>query len=359
MRAISISALIGILATFVRGDDSSEPAVAFLCGQPAMYFTWRASGHSWVKDDSTGCLKDPAEILKYCRMVFPTLDVRNVVEGSQKVTIKNWCDFRVTKCDKEFTVTPYRCLVGSFQSDALLVPEHCVFDHIHNSKVCTSFSEWNKTSAQSCESRSMMQQSFAMLQPCGIDKFSGVEFVCCPTKQVVEQSKDQNRPVSQTKPSIVYATPEVKPQRQQRGNARDSSYPQSEPQAGVSGGHRWNEHEYYLKVKHDLQRRHHDKMTKLMRDWGSARQRIQELKAKDPKAGEKLNKEITSRFQKMYEAQEVEETMERNQVALLHQQRVQTELNGKKEKAFDAYIETIDDTDSDVRRMLCIQCICF
>ena len=31
-----------------------------------------------------------------------------------------------------------------------------------------------------------------------------------------------------------------------------------------------------------------------MKDWASARQRIQDLKASDPKSGEKLNSEITA-----------------------------------------------------------------
>lgn len=32
----------------------------------------------------------------------------------------------------------------------------------------------------------------------------------------------------------------------------------------------------------------------MMKDWSAARQRVQDLKAVDPKASEKLNKEITS-----------------------------------------------------------------
>jgi len=32
----------------------------------------------------------------------------------------------------------------------------------------------------------------------------------------------------------------------------------------------------------------------MMKDWAAARQRVQELKSRDPKAAEKLNKEITS-----------------------------------------------------------------
>ena len=70
--------------------------------------------------------------------------------------------------------------VGPFQSDALLVPEHCVFDHVHNSRLCSSYDHWNHTALQSCNSRGQQLQNFAILQPCGIDKFNGVEFVCCP-----------------------------------------------------------------------------------------------------------------------------------------------------------------------------------
>jgi len=39
--------------------------VAFICNRPSMYLTERG----WVKDDDTGCLRDPVDILNYCRKV--------------------------------------------------------------------------------------------------------------------------------------------------------------------------------------------------------------------------------------------------------------------------------------------------
>lgn len=69
---------------------------------------------------------------------------------------------------------------GPFQSDALLVPEGCLFDHIHNASRCWPFSRWNQTGSAACQERNMQMRSFAMLLPCGISLFSGVEFVCCP-----------------------------------------------------------------------------------------------------------------------------------------------------------------------------------
>jgi secreted beta amyloid protein, putative (fragment) len=94
--------------------------------------------------------------------------------------IDNWCKVG-QKCKAKHWVKPYRCLEGPFQSDALLVPEHCLFDHIHNQSICQSSSYWNKTASLSCNSKSEMRlHNFAMLLPCGVGIFGGVEFVCCP-----------------------------------------------------------------------------------------------------------------------------------------------------------------------------------
>lgn len=69
---------------------------------------------------------------------------------------------------------------GPFQSDALLVPENCMFDHIHNQSNCWTFGRWNATAGIACQDKGLQLRSFAMLLPCGISLFSGVEFVCCP-----------------------------------------------------------------------------------------------------------------------------------------------------------------------------------
>lgn len=60
------------------------------------------------------------------------------------------------------------------------MPEGCLFDHIHNASRCWPFVRWNQTGAMACQDRGMQMRSFAMLLPCGISLFSGVEFVCCP-----------------------------------------------------------------------------------------------------------------------------------------------------------------------------------
>lgn len=78
-------------------------------------------------------------------------------------------------------MSPWRVAVGAFQSDALLVPEHCLFDHKHGD-TCMGDEHWNATAADACTKRDMRLESFAILQPCGVGVFNGVEFVCCPQR---------------------------------------------------------------------------------------------------------------------------------------------------------------------------------
>ncbi|KAL0280612.1 UNVERIFIED_CONTAM: hypothetical protein PYX00_001847 [Menopon gallinae] len=166
-----------------------EPQVAILCepssgsGKGQIYHSqYMSEQGKWTTDvnSKATCLKDKMDILDYCKKVYPKRDVTNIVEGSHYLKIPNWCKVGHKKCKTSRWVKPFRCLEGPFQSDALLVPENCLFDHIHNQTKCWEFSKWNLTASQSCQDRDMQLRSFAMLLPCGISLFSGVEFVCCP-----------------------------------------------------------------------------------------------------------------------------------------------------------------------------------
>ncbi|KAK6634025.1 hypothetical protein RUM44_004632 [Polyplax serrata] len=166
-----------------------EPQVAILCetgsgsgkGQ-AYHAQYMTEQGKWATDvnSKVTCLKDKMDILDYCKKVYPKRDVTNIVEASHYLKVPNWCKVGHKKCKVSRWVKPFRCLEGPFQSDALLVPENCLFDHIHNQTKCWEFSKWNLTASQSCQDRDMQLRSFAMLLPCGISLFSGVEFVCCP-----------------------------------------------------------------------------------------------------------------------------------------------------------------------------------
>ncbi|XP_068627677.1 amyloid-beta-like protein isoform X2 [Battus philenor] len=190
-----------------QASSGAEPQVAVLCEAGSTYHPqYMSAGGRWTPDLTTkprNCLKDKMEILDYCKKVYPSHDITNIVEASHYVKVSNWCKLgsgNAAKCKVTRWVKPFRCLEGPFQSDALLVPESCLFDHIHNQSRCWQFARWNATAGRACAQRGLRLRTFAMLLPCGISLFSGVEFVCCPKhfKENVKMHKpmDVGVPVS-------------------------------------------------------------------------------------------------------------------------------------------------------------------
>uniref|UniRef100_A0A8C9ZVD7 Amyloid-beta A4 protein n=1 Tax=Sander lucioperca TaxID=283035 RepID=A0A8C9ZVD7_SANLU len=107
------------------------------------------------------------------------------------VSIQNWCKKGRKQCRSHtHIVVPYRCLVGEFVSDALLVPDKCKFLHQERMDQCESHLHWHTVAKESCGDRSMNLHDYGMLLPCGIDRFRGVEFVCCPAE--VERESDSS-----------------------------------------------------------------------------------------------------------------------------------------------------------------------
>uniref|UniRef100_A0A665X9X1 Amyloid-beta A4 protein n=1 Tax=Echeneis naucrates TaxID=173247 RepID=A0A665X9X1_ECHNA len=161
----------------------AEPQVAMFCGKLNMHINVQSG--KWEPDPSgtNSCINTKEGILKYCQEVYPELQITNVVEANQPVTIQNWCKKGRKHCRSHMhIVVPYRCLVGEFVSDALLVPDKCKFLHQERMDQCESHLHWHTVAKESCGDRTMNLHDYGMLLPCGIDRFRGVEFVCCPAE---------------------------------------------------------------------------------------------------------------------------------------------------------------------------------
>jgi len=192
-----------LTANLDNGLTHFQPMIAMLCNQHGKFHNqYLNEQKQWVTDNdpTASCIKDKLEILEYCRKVYPKKDIRNIVESSHYYKIDNWKSIRsprhhLSNNEKQHFVKPIRCLEGNFQSDALLVPEHCLFDHIHNSSVCEANTYWNKTANQSCKDKGKLLQSYAMLLPCGVGIFNGVEFVCCPTSSLNSMNEISDKPI--------------------------------------------------------------------------------------------------------------------------------------------------------------------
>ncbi|XP_056157441.1 amyloid beta (A4) precursor protein a isoform X2 [Lampris incognitus] len=175
-----------------------EPQVAMFCGKLNMHVN--VQSWKWEPDPSgtKSCIGTKEGILQYCQEVYPELQITNVVEANQPVSINNWCKMGRKQCRSHMhIVVPYRCLVGEFVSDALLVPDKCRFLHQERMDQCESHLHWHTVAKESCGDRTMNLHDYGMLLPCGIDRFRGVEFVCCPSEaerdaDSVQQDEDDS-----------------------------------------------------------------------------------------------------------------------------------------------------------------------
>ncbi|XP_038574583.1 amyloid beta (A4) precursor protein a isoform X2 [Micropterus salmoides] len=179
--AVAASALAAEVPTDVSMGLLAEPQVAMFCGKLNMHINVQSG--KWEADPSgtKSCIGTKEGILQYCQEVYPELQITNVVEANQPVSIQNWCKKGRRQC-RSHIVVPYRCLVGEFVSDALLVPDKCKFLHQERMDQCESHLHWHTVAKESCGDRTMNLHDYGMLLPCGIDRFRGVEFVCCPAE---------------------------------------------------------------------------------------------------------------------------------------------------------------------------------
>ncbi|XP_070786990.1 amyloid beta (A4) precursor protein a isoform X2 [Enoplosus armatus] len=181
--AVAASALAAEVPTDVSMGLLAEPQVAMFCGKLNMHINVQSGKWEPNPSDTKSCIGTKEGILQYCQEVYPELQITNVVEANQPVSIQNWCKKGRKLCrSRMHIVVPYRCLVGEFVSDALLVPDKCKFLHQERMDQCESHLHWHTVAKESCGDRTMNLHDYGMLLPCGIDRFRGVEFVCCPAE---------------------------------------------------------------------------------------------------------------------------------------------------------------------------------
>ncbi|KAI1732120.1 e2 domain of amyloid precursor protein [Ditylenchus destructor] len=297
-----------------RRHEAFVPLVAFQCGYRNKFMN---KDGEWQDDPSSAasCLQGKYDILKYCKRVYPNEEISNIVEYSHLSRVDKWCKEDGTgSCKHHFTVRPYRCIVGEFVTESLQVPSQCRFSHVAGRNKCNDFKYWNMKAESACglkmeegTSQSMKLRSFAVLEPCGLGMFRGVEYVCCP-KSVEEDSKDHESTTEKE---------EQDPYFKDDSNA--------------------NEHDRFRDAEERLEKKHRKKVTKVITEWSELFERYNKMKEKDPKGAEEYKREMTAKFRKTVAALEEENKEQRTQIEEVHDERIQSALNEKKRQATHDY----------------------
>ncbi|CAD5121180.1 DgyrCDS9715 [Dimorphilus gyrociliatus] len=168
----------------------------------------------------------------------------------------------------------------------------------------------------------MMFHDHAILLPCGLDAFNGVEFVCCPKAAKTDLNTGEDKKVTDgEKKKDLYQV-----------------YLEDDSPSEFR-----NEHEYFMKAKHDLEKQQHKKIANMMRDWTNERQRVDSLKKTRGQAEiDKLTQEMTVKYQKIYTDLEKTYAEEKSTFLKKHEVRVERRLDEKKHEAMKAVLAVVD-----------------
>ncbi|XP_030187459.1 amyloid-like protein 2 isoform X4 [Lynx canadensis] len=409
----SAAALAGYIEALAAnagtGFAVAEPQIAMFCGKLNMHVNIQTG--KW-EPDPTGtksCFGTKEEVLQYCQEMYPELQITNVMEANEPVSVDNWCRRDKKQC-KSHIVIPFKCLVGEFVSDVLLVPEKCQFFHKERMEVCENHQHWHTVVKEACLTEGMTLYRYGMLLPCGVDQFHGTEYVCCPQTKTIEStvSKEEEEdeeeeeeedeeedydiyksefPTEADLEDFTEAAVDEDDGDEEEGEEvvedrdyyydtfKGDDYNEENPTEPSSDGtvsekeitHDVkvpptplptndvdvyfetsaddNEHARFQKAKEQLEIRHRNRMDRVKKEWEEA-----ELQAKNlPKAERQT---LIQHFQAMVKALEKEAASEKQQLVETHLARVEAMLNDRRRMALENYLAALQSDPPRPHRVL-------
>uniref|UniRef100_A0A8C9WNV2 Amyloid beta (A4) precursor-like protein 2 n=1 Tax=Scleropages formosus TaxID=113540 RepID=A0A8C9WNV2_SCLFO len=372
------TASAALAANAGTGFAVAEPQVAMFCGKLNMHVNIQTG--RWEPDPSgtKTCVGTKEAILQYCQEMYPELQITNVVEANQPVKIENWCKEKKQCKGHAHIVVPYKCLVGKFVSDVLLVPEKCKFFHKERMDVCVSHQQWHGVTKEACAKSGMVLHSYGMLLPCGVDKFHGTEYVCCPPasrpeepaaaaapqpSQEVgdEEERDEEDELTELNEDEDDDEEEEEEDEEEECetdegiNVNDSN--NDDDDDGDSNNHELTaapptpeptddvdvyfetpadekEHSRFQKAKEQLEIRHRNRMERVRKEWEDAERQARNL----PKVERQT---LIQHFQAMVESLEEEAASEKQQLVETHLARVEAMLNDRRRLALEYYLAAL------------------
>uniref|UniRef100_A0A8C7ISE6 Amyloid beta (A4) precursor-like protein 2 n=1 Tax=Oncorhynchus kisutch TaxID=8019 RepID=A0A8C7ISE6_ONCKI len=349
--SLSLPSFQALAANAGTGFAVAEPQVAMFCGKLNMH----------------SCVGNQEGVLRYCQEMYPELQITNVVEANQPIRIENWCKKEKKLCKGHaHIVVPYKCLVGEFVSDVLLVPEKCRFFHKERMDMCVSHQQWHGVAEEACSKGTMVLHSYGMLLPCGIDKFHGTEYVCCPSpgepslpampsQEEEEEDEEEDEEVEETgldqdgladreeeeeeeekkeRDSVPESQDEDKTLTEVKAAVPPTPQPTDDVDVYFETPADDKEHTRFQKAKEQLEIRHRNRMERVRKEWEEAERQAKEL----PKAERQT---LIQHFQATVESLEEEAASEKQQLVETHLARVEAMLNDRRRLALENYLAAL------------------
>ncbi|XP_043936401.1 amyloid-like protein 2 isoform X2 [Protopterus annectens] len=408
-QSLGVSAYIEALAANAgTGFAVAEPQVAMFCGKPNMHMNIQTG--KWEPDalGTRSCFGSKEEIVNYCQEVYPELQILSAAESTQPVTIDNWCRKGRRRCrGHQHIVVPYRCLVGEFVSEALLVPDKCKFLHQEKMDSCESYLYWHNVAKEACTVIELELHSYGMLLPCAMDRFRGVEYVCCPSRELPVMIKEtttvaalnsdramnlqQSEDFQSTPVPVLEDVEEGEDEHDVTDTAAEDDYysedndafpdeyfvnpgyyddsitettittttqttedevkvtPTPRPTDGVDVYFEMpgdeSEHANFLRAKMDLEERRMKRINEVMKEWAEADNQAKNLSKADRQA-------LNEHFQTVLQTLEDQVASERQRLVETHLARVVALLNDNRRVALESYLSALQSEHRQPERVL-------
>jgi amyloid beta A4 protein len=329
---------VGSIIDVFERTNGHEPRVAIACGRVPFHIDLQTG--SWVSD-STGtdqCDEDKEVVKRYCQKVYPKLNITNIVEANKPTKIDNWCKPGAKQCEEALKVIPFRCLVNEYEADALMVPNGCKFDHLHDQDVCMTHEEWKKRAAFECKQNYQLKlRDYGILLSCQTDKFTGVEFVCCPKKE----KKTISHRIKELKKKHKHVKKDKKIEAEHEASFLEAirKFMQYMP-TQTKGCDRSN----YANKQTALEDSHRKQIAAVVNEWDGTEKRYLQLKAKDPKAAEEKMKRTLEVFRQTLAALEKGSNEEKARLRAEHAECINTQISKNKRDAMIAYLSSIQES---------------
>lgn len=200
------------------------------------------------------------------------------------------------------------------------MPQRCHFSHIAGKDKCNDYKFWNVRAEEECglkvklgenipaesplqkekdTNQPMRLRSFAILEPCGLGMFRGVEFVCCPKE--LEERIEKVVDLEANKKSAAADEDEEEEDDDEEYSEEDEEEEKSstkkeakedEQDPYFKDDQTANEHDRFREAEERLEKKHRKKVTKVITEWSELFERYNKMKEKDPKGAEQYKREM-------------------------------------------------------------------
>jgi len=323
-----------------EATNGHEPKVAVACGLVPFYVTLDTGKWEQTTADKASCDEDKEEVKRLCQLVYPKLNITNIVEDNKKTEIPNFCTPGGKQCDKGKKIVPYRCLVNEYEADALMVPNGCQFDHLHDDTKCLTHDQWKKNAGKECKRKYQMNlKDYGILLSCKTDHFTGVEFVCCPKKSI-KKKIISNRIKALKKKSKKRKNKALKLKEAHRQSFLEAIRKFMRYMPIESKG---CDRTSYIAKQTGLEDSHRKQIAAVVNEWDGTEKRYLQLKQKDPDAAEEKMKRTLEVFRQTLAALEKESKDEKSRLRAEHAECINTQISKNKRDAMIAYMSAIQE----------------